>query len=186
MRKSLLMILSFLFIGLLSGMPCAKADTPIVAGGSCDSLGISTMATNQKSIVACLKEDSGALVWKSMTDGGSGVPAGTIAFFALAGCPSGWAMTNGSSGTVDLRGEFLRVWDGGRGVDAGRVLGSAQADEIKSHKHDTYGGVRGGGSAPNKGHTKTDESTIGNLGTTATGGVETRPRNVALLACQKL
>ena len=31
---------------------------------------------------------------------------------------------------LDMRGETLRGWDNGRGIDAGRVLGSAQADAI--------------------------------------------------------
>ncbi|MFD1245906.1 phage tail protein [Paralysiella testudinis] len=32
----------------------------------------------------------------------------------------------------DLRGEFVRGWDDGRGVDAGRALGSAQGDAIRN------------------------------------------------------
>lgn len=32
----------------------------------------------------------------------------------------------------DLRGEFIRGWDNGRGVDAGRVLLSAQGDAIRN------------------------------------------------------
>ena len=35
----------------------------------------------------------------------------------------------------DLRGEFIRGWDNGRGVDAGRGLLSVQGDELKSHTH---------------------------------------------------
>lgn len=35
----------------------------------------------------------------------------------------------------DYRGEFLRGWDGGRGVDAGRVRGSFQTDQNKTHTH---------------------------------------------------
>ncbi|WP_422045937.1 phage tail protein, partial [Pseudomonas viridiflava] len=35
----------------------------------------------------------------------------------------------------EARGEFLRGWDHGRGVDAGRGLGSWQADDNKSHAH---------------------------------------------------
>lgn len=34
-----------------------------------------------------------------------------------------------------LRGEFIRGWDNGRGVDAGRGMLSVQSDEIKSHNH---------------------------------------------------
>ena len=35
----------------------------------------------------------------------------------------------------DLRGQFLRGLDYGRGIDAGRVVLSEQLDEIKSHDH---------------------------------------------------
>ena len=35
----------------------------------------------------------------------------------------------------DMRGEFIRGWDNGRGVDAGRGMLSVQSDEIKSHNH---------------------------------------------------
>lgn len=35
----------------------------------------------------------------------------------------------------DYRGEFLRGWDGGRGVDADRVRGSFQTDQNKTHTH---------------------------------------------------
>ncbi|VTX81896.1 phage tail protein [Haemophilus parainfluenzae] len=35
----------------------------------------------------------------------------------------------------DLRGEFIRGWDNGRGVDVGRGMLSAQDDSFKSHEH---------------------------------------------------
>jgi hypothetical protein len=34
----------------------------------------------------------------------------------------------------DLRGEFLRAWDNGRGVDAGREIGTWQEDAIRNIK----------------------------------------------------
>jgi hypothetical protein len=39
----------------------------------------------------------------------------------------------------DVRGEGLRGWDDGRGVDTGRVLGSAQLDSFQGHGHNVYG-----------------------------------------------
>lgn len=81
----------------------------------------------------------------------------------------------------DLRGEFVRGWDDGRGIDAGRVLGTAQGDLFRSHTHTQGVGVpsRAGAYDANAyafaGH--------GSSETGATGGAETRPRNVALLAC---
>lgn len=35
----------------------------------------------------------------------------------------------------DYRGEFLRGFDDGRGVNIGRIFGSAEADETRSHSH---------------------------------------------------
>jgi phage-related tail fiber protein len=55
--------------------------------------------------------------------------------YNLASCPSGWIPANGTSGTPDLRGEFIRGLDSGRGVDTGRVLASWQIDIFKSHTH---------------------------------------------------
>ncbi|QYM90748.1 phage tail-collar fiber domain-containing protein [Dickeya zeae] len=65
--------------------------------------------------------------------------------------PAGWLKCNGQAfdknafpklaqvypGGVlpDLRGEFIRGWDDGRGVDAGRAIGSNQSDAFKSHSH---------------------------------------------------
>jgi len=39
---------------------------------------------------------------------GSGVPTGAIMAFNSASCPTGWTLADGSSGTPDLRGIFLR------------------------------------------------------------------------------
>lgn len=38
---------------------------------------------------------------------------------------------------VDMRGEFVRGWDNGRGVDPGRDLLSSQSDSVKRHRHAT-------------------------------------------------
>ena len=108
----------------------------------------------------------------------------------------------------DLRGEFLRGWDDGRGVDSGRGIGTAQQQNLPSHQHQTANGfdssnsfewrdasgnpiwgsvvdaVAGRNSYPVQGlgtggrfaYTKAEaENQAG----------ESRPRNVALLACIK-
>jgi microcystin-dependent protein len=134
--------------------------------------------------------------------------AGMVATFAMNTPPAGWLKANGQAvsrttyaalfsaiGTTfgvgdgsttfnlpDLRGEFMRGWDDGRGIDTGRVFGSAQADEFKSHSHNIILGGDGfaAGTRPQR--------TFNNLGTAVTeltGGTETRPRNIALLACIK-
>ncbi|HBD5335399.1 TPA: tail fiber protein, partial [Escherichia coli] len=62
--------------------------------------------------------------------------------------PTGWLKCNGAPFSAeeypklakayqtnklpDLRGEFLRGWDDGRGVDSGRALMSAQGDAIRN------------------------------------------------------
>lgn len=143
------------------------------------------------------------------------IPAGIVAYFAMSATPAGWLKANGAAvsrityaalfaaiGTTfgagdgattfnlpDLRGEFIRGYDDGRGVDSGRALGSKQTDDIKIHTHQIRGS--GGGQftdnyTPGNGAASADY-TIGMFdgGIGNTGGAETRPRNVALLACIK-
>jgi phage-related tail fiber protein len=79
----------------------------------------------------------------------------------------------------DLRGEFLRGWDHGRGVDPGREFGSWQADELKSHTHD-YVGVRWEDRIQSGVNTERGGVDLTKT-TAATGGSETRPRNIAVM-----
>lgn len=90
----------------------------------------------------------------------------------------------------DLRGEFLRGWDDSRAVDANRAFGASQTDQIQGHEHTqiwssgtngttTSGSGRNPSSGPTSGIV-----TNGTNGTPRTGA-ETRPRNVAMLACIK-
>ena len=53
---------------------------------------------------------------------------------------------NGSTtfGLPDLRGEFVRGWDDGRGVDSPRELGSAQEGQNASHSHQASVAAAGG------------------------------------------
>lgn len=81
----------------------------------------------------------------------------------------------------DGRGEFIRGWDDGRGIDAGRAIGTSQADDLKSHTH-TVPIANAGAGASNASGYYTNAS---NTTSSATGGAETRPRNVAELACIK-
>ena len=137
------------------------------------------------------------------------VPSGAVLYFAGQTAPSGWLKANGAAvsrstyaalfaaiGTTygtgdgrstfnlpDLRGEFVRGWDDGRGVDNGRTLGSAQADEFKAH---THGGVPQRAGDSDRGGAVSWFSIDGIGQTEAAGGSETRPRNIALLACIKI
>ncbi|EJC5332094.1 phage tail protein [Salmonella enterica] len=36
----------------------------------------------------------------------------------------------------DLRGEFIRGWDDGKGVDSGRLILSSQGQSVQQHTHD--------------------------------------------------
>jgi microcystin-dependent protein len=95
-------------------------------------------------------------------------------------------------GTPDWRGEFFRALDDGRGVDVGRVLNSFQAHMFASHTHGPSGGQAGFMSNSFPSTLGTGGAGAGFIGeafqmsvTGASGGTETRPRNVALLACIK-
>jgi phage-related tail fiber protein len=140
----------------------------------------------------------------------SGTPAGQIIYVAMSSAPTGYLKANGAAisrstyaalfaaiGTTfgvgdgsttfnvpDLRGEFIRGWDDSRGIDASRVFGSAQVDAFKSHTHPYVNNGTGFDNPNNFAGTRYNE--YGNAEVTgATGGTETRPRNVALLACIK-
>lgn len=85
----------------------------------------------------------------------------------------------------DLRGEFLRGWDDGRGVDTGRAIKTWQADELKAHTHkygNTHNATYGLSST---GVIGVNPTTSINYDTSSVGGSETRPRNVSVLYCIK-
>jgi phage-related tail fiber protein len=106
----------------------------------------------------------------------------------------------------ESRGEFLRGWDHGRGVDAGRDIGTYQADMLKAHNHrffdgtgatmDPAGGVasavvNGNQQAISAGAFISNVNggdamqMVNVLNTVNTGGIETRPRNLAVMWCIK-
>jgi hypothetical protein len=168
-------------------------------------------------------------------------PTGGIMMFAVSGVPTGWLECNGSVLAInkytnlyniigqnyktlnnfntlsgfqipDLRGEFVRGWDHGKGVDAGRSLGSSQKATGVRYLIDQYVGGRPnpyplGTFAINMG--EVDDYIIGGYSTeTGTVGSNTayyqaqntiegtgigdnnmatvRPRNVALVYCIKV
>jgi len=170
---------------------------------------------------------------------------GTVIWYAGTTAPTGYLKCNGDSvpngnGTIqsittnyaalyavvganlpDLRGEFIRGWDDGKGTDSGRNIRTTQAEEYKQHTHSptvsTTSGLSGGASSISESwhvdgtasgfitkttgisSSSTPQHTDGsasdgftidaNHSHTVTiansGGAETRPRNVSLLACIK-
>ena len=149
-----------------------------------------------------------------VTSAASAIKAGTVAHFAANSAPAGWLKANGAAisrsayaglfaaiGTTygagdgsstfnvpDLRGEFLRGLDDGRGVDSGRGIGTTQGYELQGHNHAYYPLISGSTAYPNPGHAIAKDSYNGGSTTeyvSTTGGAETRPRNVAVLACIK-
>lgn len=138
-------------------------------------------------------------------------PPAAVVAFAQNSAPDGWLKCNGAAvsrsvyaklylsiGTTfgagdgsttfnlpDLRGEFVRGWDDARGVDAGRAFGSAQADELKSHTHQQlYQNVDLAAAVDGSLQRQVGGVNDDRL-TSATGGSETRPRNIAMLYCIK-
>lgn len=99
-------------------------------------------------------------------------------YWRLARCyPS--LVHNNIINTGEIRAEFLRVLDQGRGVDVNRDLGSWQEDEFKSHNHPSSltplsGQYHSGGLFNNTGNHALEGGHIGYR-----GGSETRPRNIA-------
>jgi hypothetical protein len=97
----------------------------------------------------------------------------------------------------ESRAEFFRGWDHGRGVDAGRAMGSYQADAFQGHWHALYGEMTsfstgavksGPGSQPATTPLTSDAVraavTDGANGAPRTAA-ETRPRSLAVMWCIK-
>ena len=162
------------------------------------------------------------------------IPSGTVLYFAGQSAPAGWLKANGAAvsrtayaalfaaiGTTygagdgrgtfnlpDLRGEFIRGWDDGRGVDTGRVFGSAQGDAIRNitgqfvsddYNRSLVNEILGVFTMIKRNSSLSYDA----ASTVTTGGeylnaikfnasrvvptaAENRPRNIALLACIKI
>lgn len=57
------------------------------------------------------------------------------ALFAIVGTAHGNGDGSSTFNVPDLRGEFVRGWDDGRGIDSGRNFGTAQSDQNEQHNH---------------------------------------------------
>lgn len=169
---------------LSQGTGITLSSNPITTTGTITNSGVTGLTAGSGITLSPAGPGATGVVTVTAT---GGIPAGAVMYFNLASCPTGWLPANGTSGTPDLRGEFIRGLDSGRGVDAGRTLGSWQADMLKSHTHTYY--------PPSTSIDIINQSRVvlqakgslltPNTSTGATGGTETRPRNAALLACIK-
>jgi len=96
-----------------------------------------------------------------------------------------WGVGDGSTtfNLPDMRGEFLRGYDHGRGVDSGRALASSQTDEFESHLHNVSFEVVGVGGGTNNFPAPSNYSggASYNYITSNSGGTETRPRNITMM-----
>lgn len=170
-------------------------------------------------------DGSTSVTW-SRNDMG-GVPVGAVMSFAGNTCPNGWLSAAGSEvnratypdlftyiGTTygpgngsttfrlpDLRGEFVRGLDNGRGVDSGRALGTSQLDAFQNITGSVAPLTVTGAAANATGAFTASIDNISRLdydngaysastvtfdaSRVARTASETRPRNVALLYCIK-
>ncbi|HCY3301501.1 TPA: phage tail protein [Escherichia coli] len=196
----------------LAGLATAADKLPYFTGVDRAAL---TALTSVGRAILSKPSTQGVLDYLGLGEG-SALPVGVPIPWPSATPPTGWLKCNGaafdkvkypnlakaypSGKLLDLRGEFIRGWDDGRGIDAGRALLSIQAGMLEKHRHivvandgydsgeewelatifqNTYTQGRGldavytGGNlipAPRL-HSR---GSIGN-----TGGSETRPRNIA-------
>lgn len=162
-----------------------------------------------------------AAAWRTAIQVSSILPSGMVVPFAMSAVPSGWLECDGTAvsrttyaslfaaigvtygvgdgsttfNLPDLRGEFLRGWDHGRGVDSGRGIATKQEDALQGHRHgpapsstgywttNSGSGLSGGGTSGESGSTG-DPVTDTVNGTPRTAS-ETRPRNIAMMFCIK-
>ena len=132
---------------------------------------------------------------------GSALPVGVPVPWPSATPPTGWLKCNGAAFSAeeypelakayptnklpDLRGEFIRGWDDGRGVDSSRGLLTSQDHLFASHGHwfDKYYALKGfdptGGRFVVTADAFGELITANSISTVSVGGSETRPRNVA-------
>jgi len=152
-----------------------------------------------------------------IASGGSNVPTGFLEcngaaisrttysdLFSAIGTNYGSGNESTTFNIPDLRGEFLRGWDHGRGADSGRLLGSYQSYQVQYHKHvvswgeawtggtfgctnnSTHLGTSGGADGDNKNMWTNDGTNYdGTVNAAGIIGTETRPRNRSVMYCIK-
>ena len=171
--------------------------------------GIIRIATDNE--VANGVDNTTAVTPKKLKDqinrSGLGNPTGTVIAFAGGSAPDGYLLCDGSEvlrsmyedlfdvigcdfgdgngattfNLPDLRGEFIRGLDNGRGVDSNRTLGSSQSQSIQSHAHAVDAGPASSVSNRPGGGNRASNTEVSETRRFPTDiNSETRPRNVAL------
>ncbi|HBB8891164.1 TPA: tail fiber protein [Escherichia coli] len=196
----------------LAGLATAADRLPYFTGA--DRAALATLTAIGRAIIAkgSIKD---VLNYLGLGEG-SALPVGVPVPWPLATPPTGWLKCNGAAFSSemypklakaypanklpDLRGEFIRGWDDGRGIDAARALLSIQTGMLEKHRHivvandgydtkdewelatifkKTYTQGRGL-DATNTGGSLIPSPTLHSRGSIGnTGGSETRPRNIA-------
>lgn len=151
---------------------------------------------------ATLSRTSYAALWAYANASGNTV--------AEASWSANWGKFSTGDGSTtfripDLRGEFMRLWDDGRGIDSGRTIGSSQLDALQNitgsiswhgggvgtpvHAEDgAFGRMATNNSyaaASIVGGADSAYVTIFDASRVARTDAETRPRSIAVLACIK-
>ena len=137
-----------------SGAPFVSLKAPSSLGAN---VSLTLPATDGNAGEFLQTDGSGVLSFSVVT----GVPSGSVFCMAVATVPSGYLECNGqivnrttyaalfavigtqygagngstTFGIPDLRGEFIRGFDNGKGTDSGRSIGTAQAGAFGQHQH---------------------------------------------------
>ncbi|AUG92463.1 TPA: phage tail protein [Escherichia coli] len=196
----------------LAGLSTSKDKLPYFTGEDRAAL---TALTSVGRTILSRPSAQGVLDYLGLGDG-SALPVGVPVPWPSATPPTGWLKCNGAAFSAeeypklakvyptnklpDLRGEFIRGWDDGRGIDAGRALLSLQAGMLEKHRHMVVANdghdskeewelaaifrkayTQGRGlDAADAGGTLIPSPTLHTRGSIGnTGGSETRPRNIA-------
>jgi hypothetical protein len=139
---------------------------------------------------------TGVVTVNSIGGGGSGTATiGAIVAWANSTVPTGWLECDGSpipaqysdlialvgANTPDLRGEFVRGWDNGAGVDTGRALLSNQVEGVNPSNLKINAGGNESGSTGSLRYMGSLGGIVDRSGLVNSVDTETRPRNVALM-----
>ncbi|HIH3387669.1 TPA: phage tail protein, partial [Escherichia coli] len=134
----------------LAGLATAADRLPYFTGA--DRAALATLTAIGRAIIAkgSIKD---VLNYLGLGEG-SALPVGVPVPWPSATPPTGWLKCNGAAFSSedypklaqaypanklpDLRGEFIRGWDDGRGLDAGRALLSLQDDSFEAHRHESF------------------------------------------------